>query len=315
MHPAFSVIFFTVSSGAGYGLLALIGALGAAGMLPADKAFGLTAIVLALAAVTAGLLSSTFHLGHPERAWRAFSQWRSSWLSREGVASVITYGPALALAAVWMWPDAFGRWAAAAGWASAVMALITVFCTAMIYRSLRTIHQWANGWVVPSYLVLGLATGLVWLNALLALFGAESYAVSVAAMWGLLAAAALKVLYWRYIDATRHAATPESATGLGGIGKVRYLEGPHTEENYLLNEMGYRVARKHALKLRRIALIGGYLAGICAVGGGLTLGGPAEGALALLGAALATVGTVVERWLFFAEARHVVTLYYGADRA
>jgi DMSO reductase anchor subunit len=316
MHPAFSVIFFTVSSGAGYGLLALIGALGALGMLPADKVFGLTAIVLALAAVTAGLLSSTFHLGHPERAWRAFSQWRSSWLSREGVASVITYGPAVALAAIWMWPEKFGQWGAAAGWASAVMAIVTVFCTAMIYRSLRTIHQWANGWVVPSYLVLGLATGLVWLNALLALFGGEIRSIAIAAMWGLVAAVVVKILYWRFIDTTRHAATPESATGLGAIGKVRYLEGPHTEENYLLNEMGYRVARKHAVKLRRIALIGGYLAGICAVGLGLSVdGGPGEGALALLGAILATAGTLLERWLFFAEARHVVTLYYGADRA
>ena len=314
MHPAFSVIFFTVSSGAGYGLLALLGALGAMGMLPADKAFGLTAIVLALGSVTAGLLSSTFHLGHPERAWRAFSQWRSSWLSREGVASVITYGPAVALAAVWMWPEKFGQWFAAAGWASAVMAVITVFCTAMIYRSLRTIHQWANGWVVPSYLVLGLATGLVWLNALLALFAAESYMVSVAAMWTLLAAAAVKVPYWRFIDTPRHAATPESATGLGSIGRVRFLEGPHTEENYLLNEMGYRVARKHAVKLRRIALVGGYLAAICAIGLGLKASGAGEGALALLGAALATGGTLLERWLFFAEAKHVVTLYYGADQ-
>ncbi|MAN79701.1 MAG: DMSO reductase [Rhodospirillaceae bacterium] len=315
MHPAFSVIFFTVSSGAGYGLLALVGALGAAGLLPADRLFGLTAIILALAAVTAGLLSSTFHLGHPERAWRAFSQWRSSWLSREGVASVLTYGPALALAAVWMWPDRFGAYGPVAGAASAVMALVTIYCTAMIYRSLATIHQWSNGWVVPSYLVLGLATGLVWLNALLVLFGAESYVVAVASMWGVLAAAAIKVFYWRFIDTTRHAATPESATGLGALGKVRYLEGPHTEQNYLLNEMGYRVARKHALKLRRIVLIGGYLAAICAVGVGLKIQGPGEGALALLGAALATAGTLVERWLFFAEARHVVTLYYGADRA
>jgi len=315
MHPAFSVIFFTVSSGAGYGLLALMGALGAAGLLPADRLFGLTAIILALAAVTAGLLSSTFHLGHPERAWRAFSQWRTSWLSREGVASVLTYGPAVALAAVWMWPDRFAAWGPAAGAASAVMALVTIYCTAMIYRSLATIHQWSNGWVVPSYLVLGLATGLVWLNALLALFGAESYLVAVASMWGLLAAAALKVFYWRFIDRTRHAATPESATGLGALGKVRYLEGPHTEQNYLLNEMGYRVARKHALKLRRIVLIGGYLAAICAVGVGLNVQGPVEGGLALLGAVLATAGTLVERWLFFAEARHVVTLYYGADRA
>src|SRR3546814_9931283 len=53
---------------------------------------------MALAAITAGLRSCTVHLGHPERAWRAFSQWRSSWLSREGVAAVIAYAPALALA-------------------------------------------------------------------------------------------------------------------------------------------------------------------------------------------------------------------------
>lgn len=315
MHPAFSVIFFTVSSGAGYGLLALLGGLGALGLLPADRLFGLAAVVLALAAVSAGLLSSTFHLGHPERAWRAFSQWRSSWLSREGVASVITYGPAVALGAAWFWPDRFGEWAQIAGWASAVMSLVTIFCTAMIYRSLGTIHQWANGWVVPGYVVLGLATGLVWLNALLILFGAENYVIAVAAMWGLLAAAALKLFYWRFIDTTNHPSTPESATGLGMIGKVRYLEGPHTEDNYLMNEMGFRVARKHALKLRRIVLIVGYLAGICAVGLGLMASGPIEGVLALLGAGLATAGTLIERWLFFAEARHVVTLYYGADKA
>ena len=315
MHPAFSVIFFTVSSGAGYGLLALLGALGALGMLPEDTALVITALVLSLASVSAGLLSSTFHLGHPERAWRAFSQWRSSWLSREGVAAVLTYGPAVALGAVWIWPEKFGAWAEVAGWASAVMAAVTVFCTAMIYRSLRTIHQWANSWVVPGYLVLGLATGLVWLNALMVVFGAETYGIAVATMWVLFAAAALKLMYWRYIDTTQHAASPESATGLGGIGKVRYLEGPHTEENYLLNEMGYRVGRKHAAKLRRIALILGYFAGICAVGLGLMVSGPLESVLALLGAGLATAGTIIERWLFFAEARHVVTLYYGADRA
>jgi len=314
MHPAYSVIFFTVSSGLGYGLLAFLGVFGALGLLPADRLFGLTALVLALAAVTAGLLSSTFHLGRPERAWRAFSQWRTSWLSREGVAAVITYGPAVLLAAAWMWPERFGAYGPAAGWAATGLALVTLFCTAMIYRSLRTIHQWANDWTVAGYLVLGLGTGLIWLNALLTLFGQETYGVVVASLWGLVACAFVKLRYWRFIDTTSHAATPESATGLGAFGKVRHLEGPHTESNYLMDEMGYQVARKHAVKLRRVVLLAGYLAAVIAAGLAHILPAPLEGPLVLLAALLATFGTVVERWLFFAEARHVVTLYYGADR-
>src|SRR5262249_49941394 len=102
MHPAFSVIFFTVASGAGYGLLFLLRVGGALGMLPPDRWFGAAACGLAVGAVSFGLLASTFHLGHPERAWRAMSQWRSSWLSREGLASLITYAPTLLFAAGWI---------------------------------------------------------------------------------------------------------------------------------------------------------------------------------------------------------------------
>ena len=84
MHPAPSVILFTTLSGAGFGLLFWLG-LG----LPAPTgwaAFGY--FVLAYLLAVGGLIASTLHLGHPERAWRAFSQWRSSWLSREGVSAV-----------------------------------------------------------------------------------------------------------------------------------------------------------------------------------------------------------------------------------
>jgi hypothetical protein len=117
MHPALSVIVFTTASGAGYGLLALFGVLAAIGALPADRAFGATGLSLALALISAGLLASTVHLGRPERAWRAFSQWRSSWLSREGVAAVATYVPALAFAAGWLMSGETGGWVAAARFA------------------------------------------------------------------------------------------------------------------------------------------------------------------------------------------------------
>ena len=90
MHPAASVILFTVTSGMGYGLLALLAVLGSLGVLPPDPGLGLAGFGTALALITAGLLASIFHLGHPERAWRALSQWRTSWLSREGVLAIMS---------------------------------------------------------------------------------------------------------------------------------------------------------------------------------------------------------------------------------
>ncbi|MEM9784774.1 MAG: DmsC/YnfH family molybdoenzyme membrane anchor subunit, partial [Pseudomonadota bacterium] len=99
MHPAKSVILFTTASGAGYGLLIWLAIFSATGAIAPDRGFGLIAFTLSLGLVTGGLLSSTLHLGHPERAWRAMSQWRTSWLSREGVAALVTYAPALLFAA------------------------------------------------------------------------------------------------------------------------------------------------------------------------------------------------------------------------
>ena len=173
MHPAYSVIFFTVLSGCGYGLLAMAGVLAAFGLLPIGQGFGMAAIGLGAVAVSVGLLSSTAHLGHPERAWRAFSQWRSSWLSREGVSAVATFGPILVLAYLWIFVGSGS--AALSLWAllTAAGSVVTIYCTGMIYRSLSTIHQWHNHWTVPNYLLLGLAGGVAWLNALVRFFGVE----------------------------------------------------------------------------------------------------------------------------------------------
>jgi DMSO reductase anchor subunit len=313
MHPGFSVILFTTTTGAGYGMLVLLGILGFAGLVPAEFWFGLAAFGVAFGAITVGLLSSTFHLGHPERAWRAFSQWRSSWLSREGVLAVVTYGPAGLFALSWVFLGDNGN---LLGPVTAVLAAVTVFCTAMIYRSLVTIHQWCNVWVVPNYLALGLMTGAVWLNLLLTAFGLANPNFSLFAAAVVAVAAALKFAYWNFIDTTAHSSTPESATGLGGLGKVRLFAGPHTEENFLMKEMGYKIARKHGRKLRRIAATTAF-----AVPLGLTLivalipPGLLPIACAGLAAISVSIGVLIERWLFFAEAKHVVTLYYGGERA
>src|SRR5215510_15993899 len=313
MHPAYSVILFTTVSGAGYGLLVWLAAARFLALLPAERAFGLTAFGLAFGLITAGLLSSTAHLGRPERAWRALSQWRTSWLSREGVLALATYVPSALLALGWTNAHENDPVSVLLAVLTAITAVMTLFSTGMIYASLRTIRQWHQPLTAPVYIALGLASGAVLLNLIVHAFGFNAAWVSLAAIATLSIAGILKWAYWRTIDGELRSYTVEAATGIGQLGKVRPLEPPHTGPNYIMREMGYRIARKHAKRLRRG--VGIFLFAVPIAGSLLAL----LPFIGLFGSALAglalTAGLLIERWLFFAEAEHVVMLYYGADAA
>ncbi|MGX5799885.1 dimethyl sulfoxide reductase anchor subunit family protein [Bradyrhizobium sp. Arg314] len=310
MHPAFSVVFFTTATGAGYGLLALLGLLGGLGSIPADFWLGLVGMALALGLIAAGLLSSTGHLGRPERAWRAFSQWRSSWLSREGVASVATFIPAGLFGIGWVFLGKSGGWVAVAGLLTATGAAITVCTTGMIYASLKPIAQWHSRYTLPAYLIFAAMTGGVLLNVLLQGFAMGSAAVLIGAILATLAGWGWKLATWRHNDRLEIATTANTATGLAG-GTVRSIEWPHTEENYLLKEMGFRIARKHSAKLRLIAQALAFVTPAVLLAIVFFLPWPLGAIASVLAAVAQLAGMLVERWLFFAEAKHTVTLYYG----
>jgi DMSO reductase anchor subunit len=316
MHPAYSVIIFTVASGAGYGLLVWLSVAAILDIGTDNPRFGLTAFFVAFALITLGLLSSTLHLGRPKRAWRAFSQWRTSWLSREGVLAVATFLPAGLLALLWVFADG-GPWLVrtllAAG--SIALALATVWCTGMIYQSLPTIRAWHQPMVSPVYVGLALASGATLFHGLGLLPGYAATWTGIVASALLLEMARNKLTYWRTIDTLEKPLTPGDATGLKALGTVRVLEPPHTQANFVMREMGFVVARKHALILRRLVLIIGFAVPTALLLLSMLTSGMIALAAGWLAIAAMAFGLIVERWLFFAEAQHVVTLYYGADRA
>lgn len=288
MHPAPSVIFFTTFSGLGFGLLVWLG-------LGFPDVTGWVAFVffaLAYLMAVGGLMASTFHLGRPERAVKAFTQWRSSWLSREAWCAV---GALVAMGIYGAGLVFFDSRLEVVGLVGSVLSLATVFTTSMIYTQLKTIPRWNMSITPVKFLSISLAGGAM-----------LSDQINVALVL-LLVAGAVQLLTWQQGDKALAGSgtTLGTATGLGDRGKVRAFEPPHTGTNYLLKEFVHVIGRKHATKLRLIALA--LMVGLPIV----LLLLPFSHFFVALALASHVAGVLTARWLFFAEAEHVVGLYYG----
>ena len=303
MHPAPSIIFFTVLSGLGLGLMVWTGL----GLGPSNMAHAWAASIAALAITAVGGMASTLHLAKPSNAWRAFSQWRSSWLSREACLMVATLAVFSAYAAVWIFAG-LRLWGL--GYLAAALAGATIYSTAMIYAQIRAVPRWSATPTPALFAVLALVGGLLAARAIHDLSGSSE------GVWHVLPAlvfAAAVSIWWQTQAAgakrTLEGSSIASATGLGTRGRVRLFEAPHTGSNYLLDEMAYRVARRRAFQIRWIGALAGFILplvlGLIALGlGGWVL------VLALL---CHVAGMLALRWLFFAEAEHVQALYYGME--
>lgn len=290
MHPAPSIIFFTVFSGLGFGMMVFLG-------LGKPDVSGFTALIffgIAFALAVGGLISSTFHLGNPQRALKAFSQWRTSWLSREGCLAVATLMVMGLYAIGVIFLDT--RWTAL-GLLGAALSLATVFGTSMIYTQIKTVPRWSN-WTTPVLFLLYALTG-----------GAFLTAQTSVAMPLLLILGVFQCVVWMIGDGqfARAGSTIESATGLGHMGKVRMFEAPHSSKNYLMKEMVHVIGRKHARTLRIIGVLC-----VSLLPFSMLALATFSHLLALLAVLVHVAGALMIRWLFFAEAEHTVGLYYGA---
>ena len=321
MKPALSIIFFTVSSGAGLGLLALVAFVDvfSPGSLPARVVW--RGALLALVLVAAGLASSVLHLARPQNAWRSFSRFRTSWLSREAVFAAVLFVVAAIFIALVV-QGATGRWRTSAAVGTLVLAWAALLSTAMIYASLKPIRQWHTFWTPLNYLLLGHWSGALLLATMAcAYLGARGPFLMLAGILGVLALAA-KLSYWFAISdrGSGGAAAPTLERAIGvpagvhGPGPVsvmhaRLLDVGHSHGTFLTSEFGFELARRHARVLRGVALTLGF---------GLPLVWLATGVqrwpLGLLAALCGIIGLLAERWLFFAEARHTVRLYHGDPR-
>lgn len=303
MKPALSVIFFTVSSGSGLGLLVwlLIASLMADHIRMDGATFYKGALIAGLF-ITAGLVSSTLHLANRKNAIYSLTRVKTSWLSREGLLAVLLYPVAgLHLAALHFgWPQI----TPVTLWLLIADATAILYCTGMIYGCLSTVPRW-NTWMTPTkYVLFGLMSGAVLLPAVLSLRPTAVGPVGkpMVAIFLLTFGLALYLAYLLKHPRAQH--TINDALGFK-TGNVRLLDVGHSHGTFLTNEFGFSVAREKARLLRWIAIGCGFV---------LPLVLCYFTKWFWVASFVCIAGLLVERWLFFAEAEHVVRLYHGQQR-
>jgi len=315
MHPAFSVIVFTVFSGAGLGALAVAALLDLAARaeaLPLAPAALAPAVALGVLLAVIGLASSALHLANPRNAWRSLTRWRTSWLSREALCALVLMPLGALYAAGLYFGVADARLLA---FAIVPLAWTLLLCTAMIYASLKPIRQWHTPRVPIGYFILGHASGAL---AVLAVTPADPQTSSalVAVVVALLAVGLVSRLeYWRFVRGAQGSVTLERAIGVAqgvrppgpaSVMAARLLDAGHSRGTFLTREFVVRVSPARVASARAVAVIAGFVLPALAI--------VLEPELVWLALGACVVGLLAERWLFFAEARHTVRLYHGEAR-
>ncbi len=290
MHPAPSIILFTILSGFGFGVIAWVGFLQYFSLISSLEVIAFSILGGFLAVI--GLISSTFHLANKINAIKSFSQWRSSWLSREAVASIVS----LLLVFINLIIVYFGKnTVPLIGIIASLFSIVTVFTTSMIYAQLRSVPSW-NTLLTPFIFILA------------ALVGAAILLRPDYALYGLAVLLVIQFLFWLYRDQTEKNMKTNISTALGFTeeSSIRSFDKAHTNQNYLLNEMVYKIGRKHSRRLR-------YLSVLFSIFIPVSIMLLVRFDTYVVGAIVSVIhllGMYFSRWLFFAEARHAVSFYY-----
>jgi DMSO reductase anchor subunit len=317
VRPALSVVAFTVLAGAGIGVLVIVALFDLATIVAngASNAAASRIAAAGLVLLVAGLVASTLHLGNPRNAWRSLSRVRTSWLSREALVALVL----LPIAFAWMVLlhfDAMRPGRALLALLAIGLAWATLYCTAMIYASLKPIRQWHTRRVPLAYFVLGHMSGAIVVVAMLRAYGEASLVAAVVAGVLVVLSVAVKLDYYAHVASDRGRLTIEDAIGVAhGVGPVnaaqsrmraRLLDAGHSGGTFLTHEFGYTLAPPQRVALRTLF----WCAGIAVPALWLAIGLD-DWHGATIASVVCLAGLAAERWLFFAEARHTVRLYHG----
>ncbi len=322
MHPAFSVIFLTTLIGVGQGLFLAIftgQSYSAVELLPTGDSVQFYAMgsMIALAFLFAGLIASLFHLGHPERAWRAATKWRTSWLSREVIILpiVMFFVFLYSLMHFFGWDTMLFTSKTGArlqlslviGGLGVIATFALFLCTGMIYAAIKFLQEWASPLTVINYLLLGTASGFILATA----FSAYT-APGLVKFYGIWATIiTLAALVTRSASLLRNARIKHKSSMQTAIG-IRHNQIQQKAMGFMGGSVNTRDFFHHQTRLfmksiKWIFMLLTFFLPLLFLWSGIE---QLNGTTLIIAFLIQYLGLIAERWFFFAQANHPQNLYY-----
>jgi len=310
MNPAFSVIFLTTLIGAAQGLFIALVVSQPHGLEGADglQSFAVVGGLTSLGLLVLGLVSSFFHLGRPERAWRAATKWRTSWLSREVIALpllMLCVGTYTAL----QWPivETVPAVIKVVGVTGVVLVAILFICTAMIYACVKFLQEWSSPWTLINFTLLGSASGFVLASAIGASMGQINTAQLASIAMTLVALGLFSRLFTFYRNSTiKFRSSIQSAVGIKHQFITQRSMGM-TGGSFNTKAFFHHASAAVMQNIKVLVILCAFILPFLLVGGYLLV---SISELLWLAFVIQFVGLVAERWLFFAQANHPQNIYY-----
>jgi sulfite dehydrogenase (quinone) subunit SoeC len=307
MRPQFSIIFFTTLAGMAQGLIFFVALLSYQTPFFPSTFLTQLALPVGFGLLSVGLVASFFHLGHPERAWRAAMMWRTSWLSREVIALP-------ALMAITFACFMYSLSGNVPQWLWALVFITTTalwVCTAKIYQCIRFIQEWSHPSTMINFILLGMSSGWLLLDLLIFIWSGPAESVysgffSGVAFGLLFIAFNLKLWIWHRNKRLKPKSNLASATGIKG-NNIRQTSMGLMGGSFNTREFFHHQTQRAINNIRKIILLCAYIIPMILIANMLQ-----SPSLLLLTIALIIhyVGLLAERWMFFAEANHPQNLYY-----
>lgn len=307
MRPQFSIIFFTTLAGMAQGLLFFLALINLEAPVFSAPFISMLALPVSFILLTLGLVASFFHLGHPERAWRAAMMWRTSWLSREVIAL-----PAVmlltAMTFLYINSGIVPTWL----WAAVIIGTLALWiCTAKIYQCIRFIQEWSHPSTLTNFILLGLSSGGLLLEFLLLVWNDPNTPLGISLISGvnfilLFLALNLKLWIWRRNQKLKPKSNLASATGIKG-NNIRQTSMGFMGGSFNTREFFHHQTDRVISNIRKIILLMVYIGPMVLLAFSLSSPSISQVAIALL---IHYTGLLAERWMFFAEANHPQNLYY-----
>ena len=307
MRPQFSIIFFTTLAGMAQGLLFFIALLNIEAPILSAPFLAILALPVSFILLTLGLVASFFHLGHPERAWRAAMMWRTSWLSREVIAL-----PAVMLLTAMTFLFIVSGLVPAWLWIALLISILALWiCTAKIYQCIRFIQEWSHPSTLSNFILLGLTSGSLLLEFLLMLWNEPGAPLGMSMISGanfilLFLALNLKLWIWRRNQKLKPKSNLASATGIKG-NNIRQTSMGFMGGSFNTREFFHHQTDRVISNIRKIILLMTYIGPMILLAFSMNSPSIIQIAIALV---MHYIGLLAERWMFFAEANHPQNLYY-----